>query len=92
MVLIKNPYLGTHNSFAFQFLFSVYCYENPNFLFGTDLEQKRKSSRFILAPIEASREILRSVYLSLGLILYFSLILCCYYYYFGLIVWFLNSS
>ncbi|KAL4649946.1 hypothetical protein ACB092_01G050900 [Castanea dentata] len=28
-------------------------------------EQKRKSSRFILAPIDASREILRSVYLSL---------------------------
>ncbi|KAK7848655.1 uncharacterized protein LOC112021917 [Quercus suber] len=28
-------------------------------------EQKKKSSRFILAPIDASREILRSVYLSL---------------------------
>ncbi|KAK4599755.1 hypothetical protein RGQ29_009692 [Quercus rubra] len=28
-------------------------------------EQKRKSSRFILAPIDASREILRSVYLTL---------------------------
>jgi len=63
-----------------QFITSCYCTlnHNPNFCNRFSAgpkdwlrEQKKKSSKFLLAPVDASRESLRSVYLYLSTNFYF---------------------
>jgi hypothetical protein len=63
-----------------QFITSCYCIlnHNPNFCYRFSAgpkdwlkEQKKKSSKFLLAPVDASRESLRSVYLFLSTNFYF---------------------